>query len=116
MIGAAGQVALLRFPKVDLAVGKLRPVLVLARVPGRHDDGLVCMLSSQMHQAIEGFDEAILLTDNDFEDSGLKVATVARLGRLAVVESSALEGVLGALSPAQVSQIRSRLANWLASN
>ena len=73
MIGASGQVALLGFPQANLAVGKLRPVLVLARVPGRHDDWLVCILSSQMHQAIEG-------------------------------------------SPARVSQIRSRLAKWLASN
>lgn len=116
MIGASGQVALLRFPQANLAVGKLRPVLVLARVLGRHDDWLVCMLSSQMHQIIDGFDEAIQPNDEDFAVSGLKVATVARLGRLAVVESNLLEGVLGALSPARVSQIRSRLANWLASN
>lgn len=116
MIGAVGQVALLRFPKADLSAGKWRPVLVIAEVPGRHADRLVCMLSSQVHQAIEGFDETILVSDDDFEASGLKVATLVRLGRLAVVEARALEGVLGSVSSPRLAGIRSRLARWLAAN
>lgn len=34
-----GQVALMRFPQVDLMPGKPRPVLLIARVPGPYDDG-----------------------------------------------------------------------------
>lgn len=114
MIGAVGQVVLLRFPQADLASGKLRPVLVLARVPGRHEDWLVCMLSSQMHQATAGFDEMIDPSDDDFEASGLRVATVARITRLAVVEGGAFEGRLGAVSPKRLGGIRRRLAVWLS--
>lgn len=114
MIGAVGQVVLLRFPRADLASGKLRPVLVLASVPGRHPDWLVCMVSSRTHQAMAGFDEDIAPGDEDFAETGLKVASVARVGRLAVVEGAAFEGRLGAVSPARISRIRARLAEWLA--
>jgi mRNA interferase MazF len=113
MIGAVGQVVLLRFPQADLVEGKLRPVLLLARVPGRHGDWLACMLSSQLHHATLGFDEVVLPTDEDFDDTGLKVASLVRLGRLAVVSPDALEGVLGAVSATRVSRLRGRLARWL---
>jgi mRNA interferase MazF len=113
LIGAVGQVVLLRFPRTDLAAGKLRPVLVLARLPGRHEDWLVCMLSSRVHQAVAGFDEAIAPGDDDFAEAGLKVASIARLARLAAVEGAAFEGLLGSVAPARVSGMRARLAEWL---
>lgn len=39
-----GRLALLRFPYVDLDEGKLRPVLLIARVPGDYPDWLVAMV------------------------------------------------------------------------
>jgi mRNA interferase MazF len=50
----AGQVVLLRFPYADAGGGKLRPVLVLAQLPGPYDDWLVSMISSRLHQARSG--------------------------------------------------------------
>jgi mRNA interferase MazF len=46
----AGQIVLFRFPLADLASGKLRPALMLSRVPGPYEDWLVCMVSSQLRQ------------------------------------------------------------------
>ena len=43
------------------------------------------MISSQAHQFIEGFDEIVIESDADFGESGLKVTSVIRVGRLAVV-------------------------------
>jgi hypothetical protein len=43
-----GQIVLFAFPQTDQTVGKLRPALVLRRVPGPHDDWLLCMISSQL--------------------------------------------------------------------
>lgn len=43
-----GQVAIVRFPQVDLTLGKPRPVLLVASVPGGYDDWLVCMISTQL--------------------------------------------------------------------
>ena len=36
----AGQVVLFRFPHADLEEGKLRPALLLRRLPGEYDDWL----------------------------------------------------------------------------
>jgi len=44
----AGQVVLFRFPRTDLGEGKLRPALLLGKLPGEYDDWLICMISSQM--------------------------------------------------------------------
>ena len=43
-----GQLVLFRFPQTDLEEGKLRPALLLAKVPGEYDDGLICMISSRL--------------------------------------------------------------------
>lgn len=67
----AGQVVLFRFPQADLAEGKLRPALLLERVPGPYDDWLMCMISSQVRQYIEEFDEIVAEMDEDFAASGL---------------------------------------------
>ncbi len=63
-----GQVVLFRFPTTGLAEGKLRPALVVRKLPGPYDDWLVCMISSQVDKAIEGFDEVIGVGDTDFRN------------------------------------------------
>ena len=115
MIGEAGQLGLLRLPQADLTPGKLRPVLLIAQVPGRHGDWLVCRVTSQLHQAVSGFDDVITPAAADFVQSGLKVASVVRVGRLAVVEAELVQGVLGAVSSDRLRQVRLRLGEWLRS-
>lgn len=81
----AGQVCLFRFPQTDLKTGKRRPALLIARLPGPFDDWLVCMVSSQISQAIDGFDEILDREETDFVQSGLKTDSVIRIARLALV-------------------------------
>jgi len=59
---------------------------MLRKASYRFDDWLVCMVSSQLHQAEQGFDEIIALSDSDFAATCLKVSSVPRLYRLAVVD------------------------------
>ncbi len=66
------QIVLFRFPQTDQTEAKLRPALVLRRLPGHYDDWMICMISSQLHQKIPDFDEVITSTDSDFRQSGLK--------------------------------------------
>ena len=54
-----GQIVLFRFPQTDQQSGKLRPALVVRKLPGRYEDWLVCMISSQLNQEVTGFDETI---------------------------------------------------------
>jgi mRNA interferase MazF len=109
-----GQIVLFRFPRADLSEGKLRPALLLSEVPGPYEDWLICMISSQVHQRIDGFDELIKEGDEDFARSGLKATSVIRIGRLAVVEGEMLEGSIGTISPERMRRIRKRLAEWMS--
>lgn len=111
----AGQVVLFRFPQTDLETGKLRPALLLAKLPGEYDDWLICMISSQTHQSVVGFDELVQETDEDFVQSGLKVASVIRVGRLAVVSGEILLGAIGEISPERLNRVKQRLVSWLSS-
>jgi mRNA interferase MazF len=109
----AGQIVLIRFLQTDMAEGKLRPALLLAKLPGEYDDWLICMVSSQIQHDVKEFDEVVRETDTDFADSGLKATSVIRLGRLAVVEGPILLGAIGHISPDRLKRIKSRLAAWL---
>ena len=108
-----GQVALLRFPRTDLSTGKPRPVALLGKVPGPYDDWLVCMVSSQLHQEVRGFDEVVRDSDEDFARSGLKMTSVLRISRVAVVEGATLIGAVGEISPERLRRIRERLSQWI---
>lgn len=111
----AGQLAIVQFPTVGLGEGKPRPVLLIASLPGPYDDWLVSMLSTQLHQAVVEFDEIIDQTQSDFQTSGLKVASVIRIARLAVVPASMLVGTIGEVSSERLQRIRQRLVGWIAS-
>jgi mRNA interferase MazF len=108
-----GQIALTPFPYTDLSGAKLRPVLML-RQASRFDDWLVCMVSSKMDQAETGFDEVLTPADADFAASGLKVPSVLRLSRLAVLDASLLVGSIGSIGEERLARVRQRLAKWIA--
>lgn len=111
-----GQIVLFRFPQTDLAEGKLRSALLLSQLPGDYPDWLVCMISSQQRQFVADFDEMIQVSDADFGDSGLKVSSVVRVTRLAVVDENTLVGSIGAISDERLSSIKRRLADWITSH
>ena len=75
----AGQIVLFPFPNTDLSHGKLRPALVIDKLPGAFDDWLICMISTQMRHLNPGFDDQIQQDDADFVRSGLKQTST--LGR-----------------------------------
>lgn len=112
----SGQLVLFRFPQTDLLLGKLRPVLLLAPLPSGRNDWLVCMISSQIGQAIAGVDEIIKASDPDFAPSGLKTASMIRLTRLAAVSDSIFFGVIGEISAARLGSLKKRLAQWIESS
>ena len=109
-----GLVVLVPFPHVEGSLrGKVRPAVVLRRLPGYYDDWLICMVSSRIDQTIKGFDEVVSAGDDDFAESGLKVSSVIRITRLAVCHGSLLLGRIGHLDGSRVARIRARLSEWL---
>ena len=109
----AGQIILFRFPQTDFEDGKLRPALLLGKLPGEYDDWLICMVSSQTRHFLEGLDEIIREEDSDFSESGLKVSSVIRVGRLAAVDGEILMGAIGQISPERLQRVKRNLAQWL---
>ena len=87
-----GKIVLFRFPQTNQAAGKLRPALVLRKLPGDYKDWLICMISSQLSQRIDGLDGLIGEEDDDFKESGLKMSSLFRISRLAVVEQQVFDG------------------------
>jgi mRNA interferase MazF len=110
----AGQIVVFRFRQTDLEEGKLRPALLLRKLPGEYDDWLICMISSQTRQYIAGFDELVQESDTDFGESGLKVASVIRVGRLAVVSGEILLGAIGQVSNERLIRVKKHLSDWFS--
>ncbi len=110
-----GQIVLFSFPHTNQEKGKLRPALVLKRLPEKYNDWLICMISSKVHQYIPNFDERITLDDPDFQESGLKQPGIIRISRLAVVEEGILLGRLGQIDSARLVRLKINLCNWIKS-
>ena len=108
-----GNVVLFRFPQTDLQVGKLRPALVIKRVPGEYEDWLICMISSRIYQYDVKLDEIIIPQDSDYQDSGLKTGSIIRTSRLAVVDREVLIGKIGKISPERLRRIKNKLGKWI---
>ncbi len=111
---AAGDVALMPFPFTNLASSKKRPVMLLRKLDNSHDDWLVCMISSQLHQLNPDLDWQLHQSEPEFGDSGLKTSSVFRLSRIAVLDGSLLIGKLGRVSERRLYELRKHLAERIA--
>ena len=89
-------VALAPLPQADGQI-KSRPVVVLRQMPP-FADWLVCGVSTQVQQQVEGLDETIEPAHTDFASSGLKAVSLIRLGFLTVLPSSRFLGIIGSIS------------------
>ena len=99
---------------VSQADGKLknRPAVVLREMPS-YGDLLVCGVSTQIHQYIEGFDEIISPEHDDFNTSGLMSKSLIRLGFLAVLPQSRILGSIGSISYQRHRRLLENLSNYL---
>lgn len=108
-----GQIVLFPFPETNQKSGKWRPALVLRRCPTQYEDWLICMISSQTIHLSADINELIAEEDSDFNDSGLKTASVIRLTRLAVVDQRIFLGSIGAISSSRLRRLKQKLADWI---
>jgi mRNA interferase MazF len=86
---------------------------MLRQASTQFDDWLVSMISSQLQQSDFFLDEVLQPGEADFAQSGLKVASVLRLSRLAVLDGALFAGCLGSINDQRLQQIRQRLAAWI---
>lgn len=108
----AGDVVLTPLPQADGRL-KPRPAVLLKKMPP-FGDWLLCGVSTQLQQEVAGFDDIIAPSDLDFSGSGLKAASLIRLGFLAVLPEDHMLGILGAVSAERHRALMSRLSGFLA--
>jgi len=108
-----GDIVLAPFPQADGQIKK-RPAVVLRKVPP-FDDLLVCGVSTQLRQCVEGFDELILSADSDFKTSGLLQDSVIRLGYLLTLPRKDFIGSIGKISPERHRRLLKQLSEFLVS-
>ncbi|HEX8598397.1 MAG TPA: type II toxin-antitoxin system PemK/MazF family toxin [Chloroflexia bacterium] len=106
-----GDVVLTAIPQADGQV-KNRPTIVLREMPP-YDDLLVCGISTQIHQQVQGFDETISPVDDDFAQSGLVSQSLIRLGFLAVLARNNVIGAIGNIAPERHQRLLQRLCDHL---
>jgi mRNA interferase MazF len=106
-----GDVILARLQQSDGRI-KNRPALIVTTMPP-YDGFLIAAISSQLRQQVAGFDEVITDSDSDSPDSGLKVASLIRIGMVATIPASAVLGELGSISLDRLRRMRENLANHL---
>ncbi len=106
-----GDIALASLPQTDGLI-KPRPAVLLRRMPP-FDDWLVCGISTQLQQRVAGFDELIEPSEADFADSGLKAASIIRLGFLSTIPARRFHGVVGSISPERHQRLLQRLSDYL---
>ena len=110
-----GDLALAPLPQADGQI-KNRPVVLLRRLPRLAiSSSAVSAPSTQLHQRVAGFDEEIAAGDPEFAASGLKAASLIRLGFLAVLPDSALLGRIGTLSSTRRLRLLANLCRHLSS-
>jgi mRNA interferase MazF len=106
-----GDVVLTPVPQAN-GVIKNRPAIFLREMPP-YRDMLVCGVSTQLHREVTGFDEVIGPTDPDYPATGLRSASLIRLGFLAVLPRSAVLGSIGAISSKRHKRLLKKLAEYL---
>lgn len=106
-----GDVVVLPMP-VAGGSAKLRPAIILREMPP-FGDVLVCGISTQLRQAVKGFDEVITATDADFVSSGLHSESLIRLGFLQVVPRRDISGSIGSIATARHKRLLQTLSDYL---
>jgi mRNA interferase MazF len=91
---------------------KNRPALLLRKLPP-FGDFLACGISTQIHQAVPGFDDVISSAHADFPSSGLVADSVIRLGFLAVLPSQKILGSIGSIAAGRHARLLRNLSKHL---
>lgn len=90
---ASRQVVLLPFPFSDLTASKLGPALVLA--DSGKGDWVLCQITSNPYAD----PSAIVITDADFSEDGLRRVSYARAAKLFTAHESLFQRTAGQLKP-----------------
>jgi mRNA interferase MazF len=103
----AGEIVVILFPRPDPAVGKRRPALVIADLPG--PDLILCQITSRAHW--DAF--AVPLDNTDFERGQLPQTGFIRPQRLFTLEHHIVLHSVGKVNAAKFDEVFKRVRELL---
>ena len=106
-----GDIILTALPQAD-GKHKLRPALILRTMPV-YSDLLLCGISTNISNYIQGFDEIISNRDIDFKVSGLINDSLIRLGFICVLPKKEIAGTIGKISDDRYKKLIKNLSDYL---
>jgi len=101
-----GEIVLLEFPFTDGETLKKRPALVLADT--KDGDLILARITSQVYKSV--YDVPV----NNWQQAGLKLASVIRLHKIATLESSLVIKKMGSLSTTDLRKVKEKIRSILA--
>lgn len=91
---------------------KLRPVLLITKLPG-YGDWLVCGISSQLNKLVDDWDVLLEKEDPTFKETGLKKSSIVRLSFIASIPSVSITGHIGCISTSLLTEVKKRMCNHI---
>jgi mRNA interferase MazF len=103
---AKGDIVLITFPFTDLSGSKLRPAVILTDTT---IDLTVCFITTQL-QWQESTDVQLMPTTYN----GLKKQSLIRISKIATLDKTLAKGLLGRLTPNELSDLNNKLKTLLS--
>ena len=111
-----GSIILVPFPFTDLSDYKIRPALVINNLHPEQDI-IVVFITSVIYKPLKPTDFQINKSDAFFQETGLKVDSIAKCNKLATISKNIIFGRIGNLSEKiMIQEIDARLKIALAIN
>lgn len=91
---------------------KRRPALLLKQMPP-FNDWLLCGISTQLQQKVDGFDRLLEADAHYFPQTGLQKTSLVRLGFLVVVPKVQIVGSIGEVPDVMLQELLQTLSDFL---
>ncbi len=104
-------IVLISMPQAD-GKTKKRPGLILYKIPP-FDDVLICGISSQLKNKVDNLDMIIGQNHPDWNNSGLRVPSLIRVGYIATLPIRLIDGAIGEISGNTYDTLTKNLINFL---
>ncbi|MGG6270607.1 type II toxin-antitoxin system PemK/MazF family toxin [Leptolyngbya sp. AN03gr2] len=99
-----GDIVLVEFPFIDLSQTKLRPAVILT-LNSAIDEFTVCFISSQNVDRLNPTEFALLDSDLEFAQTGLRISSKVRVTRITTISRQLITKRLGKLGTQNLRQL-----------
>ena len=108
-----GKIVLVPFPFTDLCSSKIRPALIISDPKLTGEDVTVVFISSNISRGTKSTDYTVGPTHPHYQQTGLKIASVIRCGKVATLDKKIVLGEIGSLPSSVQKEIDRRIRLYL---